>query len=392
MEACLLSISNSNIAEISQRMPKVGSIWKRFKSNIQKPIAVILIINTLAHTIGAAISGAQFDELYGPKWILVFSIAYSLFMIQYTEILPKTLGVRFNVFLAKSSAVPLLFLVNMFRPLTAFIELANRPFSRKADGGSNSIATEITLLASSAVYEKTLSQEQADLISKSIQISTVKAHDIMVDKDHIVSLNDTMSLNEAFLAVHVHRHTRYPLVEGHNWNEVLGYVNFKDIVTALHIAPKNPSLKGICRTILFVTENTPIDLMLKKMIREHQHIALVRDNNQDVVGLVTLEDAIESLVGDIEDEFDKPPEMIVNLSESRWRVGGGVSISELREVVSKEIPEVSGTIDDYVKSRLEGKELEENVQVKYHGVTINVRRISRDYVYDAILEITKNSP
>jgi CBS domain containing-hemolysin-like protein len=389
MEACLLSISNSNIAEIAQKTPNTANVWKKFKANIQKPIAVILIINTLAHTIGAAISGAQFDELYGPKWIWLFSIAYSLFMIQYTEILPKTLGVRFNIFLAKTSAVPFQILIKVFGPFTALIEFLNRPFEFNRAKTSNSVVSEISLLASSAVYDKSLSPEQATLISKSIRMSMLKAREVMVEKDDVLFLSDSMSLADAFLAAHIHRHTRYPLIQGHNWGNILGYVNFKDIVTALHVAPADPSLIGICRPILFILEDMPLHELLKKMIREHHHIAIVNDMHQNAIGLVAFEDVIESLVGDIEDEFDEPPEMIVNVSEKRWRVGGGVSMSTLRRVISEEIPDIPQNINDLVKSHLENQLLTENTEVHSYGMNIKVRRVARNYVYDAIIIASK---
>lgn len=388
MEACLLSISNSNIAEIAQKTPNIAKVWKKFKSNIQKPIAVILIINTLAHTIGAAISGAQFDELYGPKWIWLFSIAYSLFMIQYTEILPKTLGVRFNIFLAKTSAVPLQFLIKVFGPFTALIEFFNKPFEFDRAKVSNSVVSEISLLARSAVYDKSLSSEQATLISKSIRLSMVKSREVMVAKESVLFLSDSMSLTDAFLAAHVHRHTRYPLIQGDEWAKILGYVNFKDIVTALHIAPANATLMGICRPVLFISDDMPLHELLKKMIRDHHHIAIVNDKEQNAIGLVALEDVIESLVGEIEDEFDEPPEMIVSLSEKQWRVGGGVSMSKLRRVISDGIPDIPQTVNELVKSNLGNQLLTDTIEVHSHGMHIKVRRVAREYVYDAILTIS----
>ena len=290
MEACVLSISTSNIAEISRTSPKTGAIWRQFKANIQKPIAVILIINTLAHTIGAAISGAQFDELYGPKLIWLFSLAYSLFMIQYTEILPKTLGVRFNTIIARSVTIPMRIAMKLFGPFIALIEFANRPFEGSTGKATSSVIDEITLLASSAVTDKSLSQEQASLITKSVQMSSRSVRDIMVPANQVIYLDASMSLNDAFLASHIHRHTRYPLRSSEDNGRIIGYVNFKDLVTALHIAPEDPTLTGICRPVHFIAEDMPLNILLKSMIREYQHIAMVNDEHGNHTGLITLED------------------------------------------------------------------------------------------------------
>ncbi len=386
MEACLLSLSKSHIARIAQRSPRMANIWKQFKTNIHKPIAVILIINTLAHTIGAAVAGAKFDTIFGSSWIFVFSLAYSFIMIQYTEILPKTLGVRFNVLLARISAVPMFFLVKTFRPFISVVEFANRPFERRVQKEADSIATEISLLASSAVLENKLSQEQASLISRSIQMSQSKVRDVMVGKDDVIFLNDSMSLYDAFLASHIHMHTRYPLLTDNDYDRVGGYVNFKDLVTALHIAPEDPSLKGIRRPILFVPETMPLNILLKKMAREYQHIAIVQDAKGHTIGLVTMEDVLESLVGEIEDEFDSPPAMMVVLSENRWRIGGGVTLSRLSERAFKELPKSEQTVDELVKFHMHGREPTEHFEFEYHGIRMKVRKVARGYVYDVIAE------
>ena len=106
-EAVLLSLTPSQIARMHERHPRAAAIWQRFKSRIDRPIAVILILNTTAHTIGASTAGAQFDELYGHRWLWAFSIAFTYVMLQFTELLPKTLGVQLSGVLAPYMARPL---------------------------------------------------------------------------------------------------------------------------------------------------------------------------------------------------------------------------------------------------------------------------------------------
>ena len=101
---------------------------RAFKKDIEKPIAVILILNTAAHTFGASIAGAEFDELFGNRYIWIFSLAFTVMMVQYTEILPKTLGVRFNLPVMAYTARTLKFLVWLMSPLIALVHLINRPF------------------------------------------------------------------------------------------------------------------------------------------------------------------------------------------------------------------------------------------------------------------------
>ena len=105
LEAALLSLTPSQLAQIRQKNPGLGDVCRRLKHEIEKPIAVILVTNTAAHTIGAAVAGAQFDHLFGARWLGVFTLTFTLVMVQYTEILPKTLGVRFNSIVARAAAL-----------------------------------------------------------------------------------------------------------------------------------------------------------------------------------------------------------------------------------------------------------------------------------------------
>jgi CBS domain containing-hemolysin-like protein len=113
---------------------------------------------------------------------------------------------------------------------------------------------------------------------------------------------------------------------------------------------------------------------------------MVSDKRGNLTGLITLEDVIESLVGTIEDEYDRPPVMMVRLAEHRWRIGGGVMTTTVREKITGELPDIPGTIDDLVKSRLQGVELKENHQLRFGGISMKIRRVSRGFVYDVVIE------
>jgi Mg2+/Co2+ transporter CorB len=96
MEATLLSLTPAQVADISGKRPKIGSIWTEFKADVEKPIAVILLLNTAAHTVGASIAGAQFGKVFGEEYLWVFAAVFTFVMLQFTEILAKTMGVRYN--------------------------------------------------------------------------------------------------------------------------------------------------------------------------------------------------------------------------------------------------------------------------------------------------------
>jgi CBS domain containing-hemolysin-like protein len=387
LEACLLSISNSDIARMNERHAISAGIWKSFKSNIQKPLSVILIINTLAIAIGASVSGAQFNKLFGDRWITVYSLAFSIVMILWSEILPKTLGVRYNSQIAGIIAVPFSLVVRIFRPVVAAIELVNRPFIGKKRDQSDSAISDIGVLARSAFLENLISKEQESIIARSMHMSKLVAQDVMISRSDINVLNTAMNLQEGLIAAHLHRHTRFPLAQNGDIDRIIGYVNFKDIVGALQVNPSDPSLRGVMRPVIFVKSATGIPELLAKLTRGYQHIAIVQDDKGSTIGLVTMEDVIETLVGRLQDEYDTPPEFIIQLAEHRFRVGGNARFSQIK---ARAFPELTRnddqTLDAWFKAAMKGKLPAENFQRNLESLTVKVRRIVRGNIYDVIIE------
>ena len=383
-ESCLLSITNSDIARISGKHPSIGSIWKKFKHESHRPLTLILIFNTSALIIGAATIGASIHRLYGHGWMMILSAVLSYVVLQWGVVFPRTLGFRFRKIVAVIAAYPLLYLTILCGPLVFIVVSVNRPFQKKRSS-STTTAEDIAVLAQSAALEQQISREQAFLIARTVELSKIKASDIMVDISEMNVLSDTMSLNDALVAAHIHNHTRFPLASKGDMNNIKGYVNFKDIVGALRTNPSNPTLKGIRRPLANVSESTPLSDLLRRFTRGYQHIAIVKDQQGKTTGMVTLEDLIETLVGELEDEYDKPPDLIVQISENRFRAGGGATFEQLRARIDSELPAWDLTIDEWIQGQCAGK-IPENYATVFQNTSFRVRRVSRGAVYDVIVE------
>lgn len=383
LEACLLSVSNTDIAKLSEQKPKIAEIWKRFKNNIQGPIAVILIINTFAHTIGAALSGSQFNELFGHEWVWIYSIVFSIFMIQWMEILPKTYGIKYNKFFATKIAVPLSILMKIFNPILLTIQWMNRPFEGKKKLNAEVDAiNDINVLAHFASLQNIISKEQAKMISRSITLSRKKVEDIMVSTEEMKALLTRMSLTEALLEAHISHHTRFPLIEGNN---VIGYVNFKDIVSALQLNPKDPSLKGICRPILEVSNDEDLTSLLNKLTKNYQHIALVKNAGGIAVGLVTMEDVVESIVGDINDEYDVLPNFCYQIAKNRFVIGGGITLAALRQKIGKNLPDLDIPLNEWLSEKLKRVPKPED-KIQANEFTFIIRKVSRSKIHEVTVD------
>lgn len=382
-EATLLSLTPSQVAEISQKHPRLGTIWRRFKERIDRPIAIILILNTTAHTIGASIAGASFDELYGDEWIWLFGIIFTFLMLQFTELLPKSLGVRHNRTLALVIARPLDFAVTMLRPFLAVLHLLNRPFEGKTPELHGAKTTdEISALAGMARLSREINLHQERIISGAARLSTLTARDIMIDLPHVRMIDLAASLADALVAAHTDAHTRYP-VAAHG--RLVGYVNFKEIVAALRTNPRDPSLSGIMHPLIATPGSTPVSDVLRRFVDEHIHIAQVCDAAGACIGIITMEDIIEELMGDIQDEFDRLPKHCHALGQGQWLVGGGVPTAEFARRCDIVI-DGAGCISDTLAQRLPG-DPKAGATIRIASAVITVRRVRRGRIFEVSVAV-----
>jgi CBS domain containing-hemolysin-like protein len=385
LEACLLSLSTTDIASLSEKHRKIADTWRGFKENIQKSIAVILIVNTLANTMGASISGAQFSHVFGNKWVWLYSLAFAAVTIQWSEILPKTLAVRYNRSFAVWVAVPLKALITVLGPMVKLIEFLNRPFAGRRTTQKADAINEIGVLTRFAALNNQITREQEDIVSRSITLSGARVRDIMVERADIKFLSTSMSMVDALIEAHIHHHTRYVLVKDGNLDNVVGYVNVKDIVSALKTNPQNPTLAGIARPVPEIQASDKVPTILKTLVKSYQHIAVAKDEAGKTVGLVTVEDVIEAIVGDIEDEYDVLPMYIHKLSDIRYIVGGGVTLAALRETSGFDLPAEQAVVDTWLTERFGRKPAIEG-QFTHNDCAFTIRKMRRSRIHEVIVE------
>ena len=384
MEAALLSLSPGELATLEKRKPKVGSIIRCFKEQIELPVTVILTLNTIAHTVGATIVGAEVALLFGEKFIGISSGVFTYLMLQFTEILPKSFGVRFNVPVMERCALPLRILIVVLRPVINLLRFLNRPFERKRAVSHTATLDEIIALAGYARLADQISANQANIITGATQLSHKTAKDLMIPVEQITFLSNSQTLGEAIITAHLDAHTRFPVVQDNDRNRVIGYINFKELVYRMRTNPADPTLGGIIRQLRFVQENTSCQQLMKAFVDEHEHMALVQDTNKHTVGLITLEDIVEELVGELEDEFDKLPKMVHPLNKGVWIVGGGVSMRNLADKLKVPGLFSDGSLSDWLVKQI-GRTPAVDQRLKTEHLEFNVRRIRRGKVFEVLI-------
>jgi putative hemolysin len=385
MEAALLSLTPSQLAQISAVRPGIGAVWQRFKDNIEHPIAVILVLNTAAHTIGASVAGAEFDTLFGDNWILVFSLVFTYLMLQFTEILPKTLGVRYNRVVAVWSTRPLSVLIRVLKPFLVAIHWVNRPFEgKRARGESRTGVDELIALAGMARLADQITSHQERIIKGATRLSRLHVGDVMIPVQHVHFLSSSMDLPQALVAAHLEAHTRFPVREDNDADRVIGYVNFKEMVYFMRTNPNDASLAGIIRPLHHAAPEDSAADLLRLFIEQHVHIALVRDPQGRTLGIVALEDLVEELVGEIEDEFDRLPRLLHALSGGTWMVGGGVTMAEVGARLDLTLEPPRETMSAWIAQRVATPAKPGDV-VREHGITFTVRRVRRGRVFEVMV-------
>ena len=404
-ESVLLSLSDAQIVEIGKKSAKIGAIWENFKKDPNAPITSILTINTTAHTIGASFAGASFSNLFGDTWIWLFSAIFTFLMLQYTEILPKTIGVRYNKRLAFWIARPLAFSVLLGDPIVHVLRFLNKPFEPKVASDQVTPVQQITLLTSLARRKSLLDAEQEKIILATLKMSTTEVRDVMVPIDEVSLLSDEMSTTEALEIAQNDSHTRFPVYYGDKKDLIFGYVNFKELTSrrldpsdsTWNLTESSTDLSRFVRKIIRVESADKASDILNLLVKNHEHIALVVDADQKTnLGILTLEDLVEELVGEIEDEFDRLPETLHDYPDM-IRAGGGAPIEKVcalaikvfpgrSDVFAKEVASASPNqrLTGWIESKLEGR-VARNARVDCGGLSFWIKRARRGQVFDVVI-------
>ncbi|HQB61065.1 MAG TPA: CNNM domain-containing protein, partial [Spirochaetota bacterium] len=345
-EAAIVSVSLTDIAKISKTNLASANILQKFKKNIQEPVGVSLIIKIFAYATGTSVSGVFFYKKFGLALLPAFALIFPIVLVIISDIIPKTYGIANNVKVAAFCAKPVDLLVKIFKPFLYIYKIISETLKKKAGKGKKSSVDDIAVLTRFASMNNMISKDQEQILSQTLKLQKIKVSDIMVKKEEAKYLSTNMNLMEALLEAHIYHHTRLLVVKDGNIDDVVGYVNFKDIISALQTNPEDPSLLSICRPIINVREDDVLLTALKVLSRSRQHIASVKDDKGGLAGLTTLEDVIETIIGDLNEEIEELPTFFYKISDTRYIAGGGIPMKSFREKFHLSLPDVVGNLND----------------------------------------------
>jgi CBS domain containing-hemolysin-like protein len=331
-EAVLLSITPSYIEEQKESKPKLAAILKRLKQdNVDRSLAAILTLNTIAHTVGAIMAGAKATVVFGSTWFGLFSAGMTLLILFLSEIVPKTIGAIYWSKLVKPSALFVNSLIVILYPIVWLSEKFTKFISH---GKDLHIFSRTEFLAMARIGGQTghLSDNESRIIANLFRFSQTRVREVMVPRPRIVALDIEQDRETILKVVLDSQFSRFPVYRG-EMDNVLGFVHAKDL---LSVAVQTPDfdLGSLLRQAIFLPEAKRVHDLLREIQQGHIHMAMVVDEYGNLSGLVTTEDLLEELVGEIEDEHDlTEPKRVQRLKEGGYLVDALLSLNDLENLL-----------------------------------------------------------
>lgn len=303
-EAVLYAVPLRHIETMARAGRREGKILKDLRRNVERPISAILSLNTIANTAGAAFAGAAATAVFGHQWLGYFSALFTLAILLFSEIIPKTAGVVYGKSLVAVVAYPLKGLVWVMTPAIWLSGLVTSLISRGKHEEAIT-AEEIQVMANLSRRSGGILFYQEQIINRILTLQEKTAKDVMTPRTVIFCLNKDLTLQEAVAAAHGWEHSRIPVYD-REMEDVVGVVHTRDILIALSKGDQDRTLAHLMRPVHFVAETARLDEVLSEFLELRQHLFAVIDEYGGLSGLISLEDVLEEILGrEIMDESDE---------------------------------------------------------------------------------------
>ena len=412
-EMALASISQARLLVLVNQKRTGASSALYMKERMRASLAVAQVAMTVAGAIAAATGGAGVQETVTPRLEELWHISHALaqvlavigvviplsaFTIVFAELIPKVFAIENKEWVCLRLAPVVRVVGWVIWPVANFMEWCVKSIlkmeqlvlkGKALELGDIPGFHELEAAVSLARTKHLMGAQEERIVLAAAQLSRRPIQDIIIPASEISVVPSSISLSEGLLKAHMDLHTRFPICAVENDPQSIeGYITFKDLVSALKMHAATPTVKGIARPIKRIAGETAISQVLEQMMREKLHIALVVSKEDQVLGLVTLEDIIEELVGDIEDEEDSLP-VHTHPTSGGWIMGGGVPITAVASRLGVAwSPTFAGPknhrLADWCVQVLK-RPLKKGETVRAEGLQVTVRKLRRRKLSEAFV-------
>ena len=346
MEAVLLSVTPSYVAALERKGSAVGERIHEFKENVDRPLAAILSLNTIAHTVGAAGVGAQAAIVFGEAYTGIIAAILTLLILVLSEIIPKTLGAVYWRTLTPSVVRMLTATIIAMWPLVKLSQGITHLLSQEEEETAFS-REEFTAMAELGEEEGVFEEKESRILRNLFRFNSLRVKDVMTPRTVIFDLPENTTIGEVVEEHDEFRFSRIPVYDD-DPDDITGYVLKDEMLLRAAQEEFDVTLEEMARNILVVHETLPLPDLLERLLDRLEHIALVVDEYGGVAGVVTMEDVVETLLGlEIVDEADSVEDMQA-LARKQWfkraRELGMVSEEALETPTTNEADELDETV------------------------------------------------
>jgi len=317
LEAVLLSVTHGFVESQTEHRPRRAAVLKEVKDNLDESLSSILILNTFAHTMGAAGVGAQAVYVFGARWETLIAFLLTLAILYLSEIIPKTLGAKFWKKLALPAAPIIKWLVRLLFPLVWISAHLTSLFSRDGDSGIIS-REELSALAKLGARHGALGPQEGALLENLLKMRQYRTGEILTPRTVVCAIDVSLSVGDALAELSSVSFTRLPVYRT-NLDSITGLALRPELHEVERAGGKDTPLEEHIVPIHRVSEELPVLRLLDLFIKRREHMFLVEDEYGQTAGIVTLEDAVETLLGrEIMDESDTVEDM-QELARKKYR-------------------------------------------------------------------------
>ena len=369
-ETALFTIGKVKARHLAKQGSRVNRLIKRMKDDPHRLLSTILIGNNLVNVGASALATSLTIQLVSNHAVGITTGIMTLLILVFGEIFPKSIATRNNIMIARIVIFPIYWLSILFRPLILFLNFIPRltsSFKSKTRLTEEDLMTFVEVVKE----EGEIKEEEKELIENIFEFDDTSVSEVMRPRADmfVVDIDEDLNLGEILKS----GFTRIPVIKG-DIDHVIGILNVKDLFVQHVGANGDINILKIITKPYFVPENKKLDSLFQAFQNRKQHMAIVVDEHGGVSGLITLEDALEEIVGEIVDETDKAEPQIVKVKNGEWLVPGKSEIEEVNEKIPMAIPDSKDydTFSGYVLNTIERIPREkEQIAIGKFLVTVN---------------------
>ncbi len=353
LEAVLLSLDRSSIALMRSRGERAGHLIHKMKKQIDEPIAAILTLNTIAHTFGASLGGVIAARTFGGGAAVgIFASVLTLAVLVLTEIIPKTIGATYSQALARPTAHILRLMIIVMKPVLIPLGLMSRKIASHSKGRATVSRAEIAVLAELGHREGTLDEGEFRVMSNVMHLDDLALSEVMTPRIDIIGIPAEASVQEATNVMLDHGKLRLPVYRG-DLDEIVGILLARDLWRAARDGVGE--VRSVMRPVQFAPDSKAVEELIREMRANRTKMVVVVDEYGGTAGLVTLEDLIEEIIGEIKDEHETDePREFQDAGDGTVLIWGGTPVKDVEARMEVQLGEEFDTIGGYVFGALEG--------------------------------------